>query len=60
VCDTPQRTVIAAADSEGHDEPVFSRDAEDQCMTSQQPRTERLSASRSNPRPDMMALGRFW
>jgi hypothetical protein len=33
VCDTPQRTAIATADSEVHDEPVFdSRDEEDQCM----------------------------
>jgi hypothetical protein len=30
VYDTPQRTTIAAADSEVHDEPVFSRDEEDQ------------------------------
>jgi hypothetical protein len=29
VCDTPQRTTIAAADGEVHDEPAFSRDAED-------------------------------
>jgi hypothetical protein len=28
VCDTPQRTTIAAANREVHDEPVFSRDEE--------------------------------
>jgi hypothetical protein len=51
VCDTPQRTAIAAADNEVHDEPIFSRDAEDQCMTSQQTRTDRLRASRSTMGP---------
>jgi hypothetical protein len=47
VCDAPQRTTIAAADNAVHDEPVFSRDEEDQCMTSSQTRTNRLRASRS-------------
>jgi hypothetical protein len=47
VYDTPQRTAIAAADSEVHDEPVFSHDAEDQFITSQQTMTNRLRASRS-------------
>jgi hypothetical protein len=48
MCDTPQRTSIAAADSEGHDELVFDcRDVEDQFMTSQQTMTDRLRASRS-------------
>jgi hypothetical protein len=36
VGDTPQRTAIAAADGAVHDEPVFSRDEEDQCITSPQ------------------------
>jgi hypothetical protein len=48
VYDTPQRTAIAAADSEVHDAPVFDgRDAADQCMTSEQTMTDRLRASRS-------------
>jgi hypothetical protein len=47
VCDTPQRTAIAAADREVHDEPVFSRDEEGQFITSQQTMTNRLRASRS-------------
>jgi hypothetical protein len=47
LCDAPQRTTIAAADSEVHDEPVFSRDEEDQFITSQQTMTNRLRASRS-------------
>ena len=47
VCDTPQRTIIAAADSEVHGDPVFSQDKEDQFITPQQTMTNRLRASRS-------------
>jgi hypothetical protein len=36
VGDTPQRTAIAAADGAVYDGPVFSRDEEDQCITSPQ------------------------
>jgi hypothetical protein len=48
VCDTPQRTSIAAADGEALADPVFGgRNAEDQLMTSPQTMTNRLSTSES-------------